>query len=361
MQALFHKELSMDNQKVPTGRAKGGEARAKSLSPERRSEIARNAAKAKQHASEIPMATHIGEIKIGELILPCAVLSDGTRLISQGGIAAAFGPVTGGWQMRKRSNEQHSGGLPPFLVATSLQPFISAELRTLVSFPKRYKDPRGGPARIGIDATLIPKVCEVWLKARDARALTKIQEPVAYRAEVLTRGLADVGIVALVDEATGFQRDRAKDALATILEAFIAKELQPWIQTFPADYYQELFRLRGLEFPRDSVRRPQYFGVLTNDIVYKRLAPGVLDELKRVTPRNEDGRPKAKYFQSLTSNTGYPKLREHLGKVVMMMQLSTTYGDFKEKLDRFLPKKNAQLPLLLEQTNIDDEDDGKGI
>lgn len=351
----------MNDEKAVTGRAKGGEARAKALTPERRSEIARNAAKAKKQAADIPAATHIGELKIGELILPCAVLSDGTRLISQGGIAAAFGPVTGGWQMRKRSTESHSGDLPPFLVAASLQPFISAELRTLVASPKKYKDPRGGPARIGVDATLIPKICEVWLKARDADALTKIQKPVAYRAEILMRGLADIGIVALVDEATGFQRDRAKDALATILEAFIAKELQPWIQTFPSDYYQELFRLRGLDFPRDSVRRPQYFGVLTNDIVYKRLAPGVLDELKRITPRNEDGRPKAKYFQSLTNNTGYPKLREHLGKVIMMMQLSTTYQDFKEKLDRFLPKQNAQLPLLLEQVNVDEEDDGKGI
>jgi hypothetical protein len=57
------------------------------------------------------------------------------------------------------------------------------------------------------------------------------------------------------------------------------------VQTFPADYYEELFRLRGLEYPTTAVKRPQYFGVLTNDIVYKRLAPGVLDELKRVTPK----------------------------------------------------------------------------
>lgn len=355
--------MESDNHKaMPMGRAKGGLARAKSLSPERRSEIARNAAKAR-NSNAIPMATHIGELKIGDVVLPCAVLADGTRLISQGGIASAFGPVTGGYQMRKRSSEDHDGVLPPFLVATSLQPFISSDLRTLVSSPKRYKDPRGGPARIGIDATLLPKVCEVWLKARDAGALTKIQEPVAYRAEILTRGLANVGIVALVDEATGFQRDRAKDALATILEAFIAKELQPWVQTFPTDYYQELFRLRGLDFQKDSVRRPQYFGVLTNDIVYKRIAPGVLEELKRVTPRNEDGRPKAKYFQSLTSNTGYPKLREHLGKVVMMMQLSNTYQDFKEKLERFLPKQTGQMSLALEHLSEEDEDedDGKGI
>ena len=40
-------------------------------------------------------------------------------------------------------------------------------------------------------------------------------------------------------------------------------------------------RIEEAGFPTDTVRRPQYFGILTNDIVYKRLAPGVLDELKR--------------------------------------------------------------------------------
>lgn len=161
---------------------------------------------------------------------------------------------------------EDDGVLPPFLVAGSLKDFISNDLRTLVTVPRKYRDPRGGPIRIGLEATLLPKVCEVWLKARDAKALTKIQLPVADRADILMRGLAHTGIIALIDEATGYQRDRAKDALATILEAFIAKELQAWISTFPSEYYQELFRLRGLDYPAASVRRPQYFGCLTNDI-----------------------------------------------------------------------------------------------
>jgi hypothetical protein len=142
--------------------------------------------------------------------------------------------------------------------------------------------------------------------------------------DLLMRALAHVGIIALVDEATGYQRDRPATALAKILEAFIAKELQPWIGTFPPDYYEQLFRLRGLNYPQDTVQRPQYFGVLTNDIVYKRLAPGVLDELKKSIPRNEEGRPTVKYFQKLTSNVGYPKLREHLGAVVAIMKSSTS-------------------------------------
>ena len=347
--------------KVPEGRAKGGVARAQSMSPEERAEQSRLAAKARWDNS-VPTATHIGELRIGDLVLPCAVLEDGTRLISQGGISTAFGPVTGGWQLRLKRREEQDGGLPPFLVAASLKPFISNELRTLVTEPRKYKDPRGGPIRIGFDASLLPKVCEVWLKARDSEALTTIQKPVAERAELLMRGLAHTGIIALVDEATGYQRDRAKDALAKILEAFIAKDLQPWIQTFPMEYYQELFRLRGLNYPTASVKRPQYFGVLTNDIVYRRIAPGVLEELKRVTPKNDSGRHKHRLFQHLTTNLGYPKLREHLGAVVAVMQLSTDYKDFMEKLDRLRPRhpavgENLALPLDYQQ----EQDTGKGI
>jgi hypothetical protein len=195
------------------------------------------------------------------------------------------------------------------------------------------------------------------LNAKDAGALPNNQLHVARQAEILVRALAHTGIIALVDEATGYQELRAKDALARILEAFVAKEIQAWIQTFPDSYYREMFRLRGLEFPRDSVGRPQYFGHLTNDLVYKRLAPGVLDELKRVTLRRDDGRPKHKYFQRLTSNVGYPKLREHLGSVVTLMKLSEDWQDFEEKIDRIHPRYGDTLPLPLDYG----PDNGRGL
>ena len=181
----------------------------------------------------------------------------------------------------------------------------------------------------------------------------------ARQAEILVRGFARVGIIALVDEATGYQLDRSRDALAKILEAFIAKELQPYVSTFPTDYYRELFRLRGLDFPNGSVKRPQYFGMLTNDIVYKRLAPGVLQELKKVTPKTDAGRLKNKLFQRLTSNVGYPKLREHLGSIVTMMKLSSSWHDFMDKLERLHPRYGETMQLPFDYKK--DEDTGRGL
>lgn len=211
-----------------------------------------------------------------------------------------------------------------------------------------FKLPSGGRAS-GYNAELLPEVCEVYLKAREAGALSTQQERIAAQAEIIMRGLATVGIIALVDEATGFQGIRARDALAKVLEAFIAKELQAYVRTLPPDFYSEIFRLRGLDYPTETVKKPQYFGHLTNDVVYKRLAPGVLDELQSVTPKDEKGRRKHKYFQRLTSNVGYPKLREHLGSVVTLMKLSSNWDDFARKLDQIHPRIGDTIPMALEE------------
>jgi hypothetical protein len=135
--------------------------------------------------------------------------------------------------------------------------------------------------------------CQWWRKFICSSAINFVlkaksrarYERMIAAADLLVRALANVGIIALIDEATGFQREELLNALAKILEAFIATELRPYVRAFPIAFYDQLFRLRGLSFPKDAVQRPLYFGHLTNDIVYKRLAPNVLEELRKVTPR----------------------------------------------------------------------------
>lgn len=333
-----------------TGRAKGGEARAANLSPEERSAIAKRAAKARWAGDEIPSAvcgSPDSPLRIGDVEIECYVLQDGTRLITQATFLEALG------RHRKANVRRESeASVPAVLQGKVLSRFLTPEILEK-GRPVKFRPPHGGRAS-GYNAELLPVVCELYLKARDSGDLPANQRHVAAQAEVLVRGLARVGIIALVDEATGYQDVRSTDALARILEAFIAKELQPYVQTFPTDFYKEMFRLRGLNYPDSPVQRPQYFGHLTNDVVYKRLAPSVLDELKKVQAVGDTGRPKHKLFQRLTTNIGYPKLREHLGSVVTLMKLSDDWGNFKTKLDRFHPQygKQMALPFGEEDTNV---------
>ena len=206
---------------------------------------------------------------------------------------------------------------------------------------------RGGVA-YGYKAELLPQVCTVFLDAADRRLLRPNQRHIYEQCKILVRGLATVGITALIDEATGYQDARAKDALAKILEAFITRELRKWVSTFPVDYYKELFRLRGWKFPNlpaDQRKRPILVGTLTNNVVYDRLAPGVRAELRRLTPRDEKGRLKHKLFQRLTENVGNPRLREHLAAVIALMRASETWEQFMQILDKALPRY-GDTPLL---------------
>ena len=324
-------------------KAIGGRARAAKLTSQERSAIAKKAAQARwsEDLTEAICGSPDQPLRIGDIEIECYVLSDGTRVLTQATFLEALG-------RHRKANVRREGGeeqMPPILQGKAIKPFISQAILEK-SRPITFRPPTGGRAS-GYNAELLPAVCEVYLEARDAGVLPKNQEHVARQAEILVRGLARVGIIALVDEATGYQEVRARDALVKILEAFIAEELQPWVSTFPSDFYRELFRLRGLDYPHMNVKRPQYFGHLTNDIVYSRLAPGVLEELRRVTPRDDKGRRKHRYFQRLTNNTGYPKLREHLGSVVTLMKLSTSWPDFMEKLDRIHPRVGDTIPLPL--------------
>jgi hypothetical protein len=350
--------MTEDDANEPTGRAKSGFARAASLSKARRQDIARRAAIARW-AGPVKKATHGSSdkpLRLGDVEIPCYVLDDETRVLSQRGLQAGVGLSEGGGKSGARR-------ITELMLQLQEKGINTRELSVRADSPIRFVLPGGGIAD-GYDARILPDLCAVLIEAGQKGKLGKRLARLAERAATLQHGFATLGIIGLVDEVTGYQRDRTDDALTRILEQFIAKELQPYVVTFQSDYYSEIYRLRGLDYPKDSVKRPQYFGGITNDIVYKRLAPGVLEQLKKVTPRLISGRHKDKLFQRLTQNKGYPKLREHLGAVVTMMQLSENWHDFMAKLDRLRPKLDIKSLTKPQQLSFDydsGKDSGKGL
>jgi len=172
------------------------------------------------------------------------------------------------------------------------------------------------------------------------------QIPKTRNALTFLSGLGEVGIIGLVDEATGYQEIRAKRALATILEKFIAKELQPWTRTFPYEFYQQIFRLKTWPGP-DGAKRPSVIGHYTNDIVYERIAPRVLDELKKRNPSQPGGGRKHHHHRWFTPDLGHPKLKEHLidAAVTALMRAAPNWDGFKRSLQRAFPTSNENISL----------------
>lgn len=304
-----------------------GKARSANMTPERRSEIARAAAAAKWGNLREAVSRE-GVVKIGNAEMQCYVLDDESRVLARASFVKAIGR-TGKVKGGRKFDEEFQ--VPVFLTAENLKPFLPIDLEAN-SKPILFTD--GDAQMIGYRAELLPDVCDIFADAERAGKLRQNQMHIATACRLLSRGLTRVGIIGLIDEATGYQHTRAANALAKILETYIAKELQPWVYTFGNEFYQQLFRLRGLDYQKDSVKRPQYFGHLTNDIIYRRLAPGVLDEIKKTAPKAPSGRRKGALHQNLTQEHGHPKLREHLASVTTIMALSDSYPEFIKQLNR---------------------------
>jgi hypothetical protein len=330
--------------------AEGGKARARNLTKQQLKEIAMKGAAAKwakANNRELRQALRAAPLVLGDIEFDCAVLDDkeNTRVVSETKFMAAMGMYRSGALSVRRSTEA-SARLPLSLAYKNLKPFIDQHLGSVHTFMLGYRTPEGSIVSAGIPATLIPKICEVWIDADRAGVLGRRQKMIAARADILHRGLAHVGIIGLIDEATGFQDLRPRYALAKFLEQFVAKEFRKWTRTFPLEYFRELCRLRKVPFPTEPpFRLPQYFGHLTNDIVYARMAPFILAELRRKNPAVAPGRRRHKHFQWLTENIGDPRLREHMWKVIGIMQVFEDWESFYRALDRVLPKFSTA-PLL---------------
>lgn len=329
------------------GAAKGGAARAASLTPDERAAIARQAARSrwKAEGKEQPLAAQYGDasrpLKLGPIELQCYVLTDGTRILTQSGLQGAVGlSDSGGSAMGSR--------ILAILEKLEEHRLDTKDLATRIKKPIKFLLPQGGATALGYEATILPDLCAVLVEAGQKGLLHHQQTHMADQARQLLGAFAKIGIIALVDEATGAQDFRARDALAKILERYIAKEMRPWVKTFKADFYRQIYRLNGWEWEADAQDPdarpqciPQIVGHWTNNIVYRRLAPGVLDELQRLTPRNEDGRLDHHMHRHLTGEYGHPKLSEHLTAVTLLMKYSRNWRIFMERLDTEYPQHGA--------------------
>lgn len=320
----------------PTGRARGGLARAAQMTPEERTGIARKAAQARWETEGLPTATHTGILNVGDVEIDCYVLENGERILSTRGIMKSLGRS---WRGRKHRGTQ----LPVFLEAKNLLPFISNDLDTVLT-PREFRTPRGARGA-GYNAEILPTVCDVYLQARQTGVLTPAQHVVAQHCEMLVRAFARVGIIALVDEATGYQDIRPREALQAYLEQILRKELAAWVKRFPDEFYQQIYRLKGWTWPGMGKNRYSVVAHYTKDLVYERIAPGVLKELESRNPKNESGYRKAKHHQWLTDEIGHPMLAQHLFAVVALARASDSWDRFMLAMNQAFPRRSATLEL----------------
>lgn len=309
----------------------GARARSAALPPEVRSRIA---AKAALKKAGYPSATHTGCLLVAGSSIPCAVLSDGRRVVWQ---REVVGLLTG----------NKKGGLSRYLSASNMRQFAPEKFQSGDFDETAIIFELDGRKAHGFEAEDIVDICKMYLLARKAGALLPNQIHLAAQAEIIVLSLAKVGIAALIDEATGYQEIRDRKALQALLDKYLRKEHAAWAKRFPDEFFREMFRLKSWAYPTVGNARPGVVGKYINNLVYERLAPGLLKELETKNPKTATGGRKAKHHQWLSEDVGHPALTAHLHSVIAFMRASSNWQQLCDLMDRAFPKKGDTLPLLL--------------
>jgi hypothetical protein len=323
------------------GAEKGGLARANVLTSDRRSEIARKAVMARWSKAgklkaetppvagearvvpaidAVPHSLFQGKLKIGDLELECHVLSDHRRVLTQREV------------VRILSGGRESGNLQRYLDSN---PLFSKDFRAGSSFA--FRIPGQPTMAAGWEATGLIEICEKYLEAKEQKLLKRNQFHLAAQAGIVMRACAKVGIIALVDEATGFQQFREKQALQLKLQAFIAEDLQDWARMFPDEFWYELARLEGIRYSPRS--RPLRWGKYVMAFVYDAVDGDVGKKLREINP---DPHYKKNHHQWL-KDFGREKIHDQITKVVTIMKLCDDMPEFNAKFSKVFKKANPQL------------------
>jgi hypothetical protein len=287
-------------------------------------------------------ATHQGDLTVGDLTLDCYVLEDGRRVLSRAGLAASLG-------------KNRATNLTKFLSEKSFQPAIPNDLIASINSPILFTPPTGGRSAYGYKATILVDICDAVLLARKNGRLSKPDARLADQCEILTRAFARVGITALIDEATGYIKDKKKAEYIELFKQFVADAAKEWQKEFPDPFFDMVYKVYGKSRLAAKNQHPQYFGYFIKKYVYQPLAGSdgvILEMLEEKNPKvvNSAGNKvrKKKLFQFL-EGVGTDALRQHIWRLIGIGEASETKAEFERKFAKVFPAKNQQLEFELDK------------
>lgn len=281
---------------------------------------------AKTNYPESPFAKYAGDLLLGDATVDCYVLDTKDRVISLGATVKALA-------------EKSGGNLGEYIGVQSLKPFIDKDL--ILGETVEFSLPGTQMKGRGILAERFLDICRAYVAALSAGALTTDrQREIAIRCSILLASCAKVGLIALIDEATGYQYERETDALQVKVRAFVAEELRAWEKTFPDELWEEFGRLTNWQGPLHH--RPKWWGKMVMELIYDALDPDVADYLKHNKP---PPRHQQNYHQWLTENFGLKALVTHIHQVLGIAKTCSTMPELREKVAHYYKKDPMQLAM----------------
>ncbi|RYH61302.1 hypothetical protein EVY07_08915 [Enterobacter hormaechei] len=273
-----------------------------------------------------PFAKWKGKINLGGEDIDCYVLDTGERVIALRATVKAIAEV-------------ESSALADYIGAKAIKPFIDSNL--ILAELIEFSIPGTQFKSQGLKTEHFELICRGYVQALYQNAqLTDRQRQIAIKCAVLTAGLTRTGLDALIDEATGYQYERAEDALQVKLRAFIAEELRAWEKTFPDELWEEFGRLTGWSTPLQS--RPKWWGKLVIELIYDTLDEDVAKYLKENKPAAG-----VHWHRQLTENLGVRQLVSRCWEVIGVAKTCDTMHELRSRVAHHYGKKPVQMTMYL--------------
>ena len=284
-----------------------------------------------------PFAKYQGQLQLGSSPVDCYVLDTSERVISLRATVKAIAGI-------------ETGKLGDYIGQQALKPYINSEL--ILGGTIEFNIPGTQLVGKGITAENLLDICRAYVSAlADGVQLTDRQKEIAFKCGVLLSSCAKVGLIALIDEATGYQYERAQDALEVKINAFIADDLRDWEKTFPDELWEMFGRLTNWQGPLHS--RPKWWGKLVMELIYDSLDSDVAEYLKSHKPPPRYGQ---NYHQWFTQDFGLKKPIPHIYKVIGLGEDCQTIRELREKVAHYYRKEPLQLTLYVPRFGAHESD-----
>ena len=321
----------MTDKKNSEGKAKGGVARAKALTKEQRSVIAKKAAAARWKDKPLK-ATHQGNFmdEFG-IDAECYVLDDEAKtvVVTKTGLAQLLGIGD-----RARDLDQVLG-------AQYMSKYRDLELLHKMEKPFKFQlisRSKTVHQALGYDITSIVDIGRALIEAKENNDLPQNRHVAASAAQKLINASAKSGIKGVGYALAGY-RPEVQEVIDAF-KAFVREEARQYEKEFPDELYEEWYRLYGLARPEKG--RPIRFGQLTNMQIYMPLAKSkgrILEQIR--ASRDENGKQSDKLHLFL-SEIGVKALRQHIGKLLGVAAMSESKEEYEKGIEKVFGKMKKE-------------------
>lgn len=273
-----------------------------------------------------PFAKYVGTLELGNKSVDCYVLDDERRVIS---MRATVKAISG----------DENGKLVDYIGVKSLENYLDS--RKISEEIIEFNVPGIPNLAKGISAESFLDICSAYVAALSGGAkLTQKQTSTAVNCSILLSACAKTGLIALIDEATGYQYVRDSDALQVKIRAFISDELREWEKTFPDELWEEFGRLTN--WKGSLHERPKYWGKLVLELIYDAMDPDVAKYLKENKPKPKHG---MNYHQWLSEDLGVRALTMHINQVIGVAKTCNTMDELRHRIALYYGKDPVQLTM----------------